>query len=251
MLLKYYVLASGSKGNATLVVCNDTILMIDCGVSKQYLTKQLNDIGYQFDDIQYLLLTHDHGDHKKFIHHFKDKLIIADTRSFDKPDIEIQDYQSIQLNQVTIMPIPLSHDSSSIHGLVIETKTQKLVYLTDTGYLPNPLIESISDADYYIIESNHDPELLMKSKRPYFLKQRILSDKGHLSNQDSALIGTQVVGGNTKEIVLAHLSEEANTPESALNTWNNMMETKQIDYRKVTIRVACQTGIVKGGTRED
>lgn len=225
-------------------------MLIDCGVSKQYLNKQLATIGYHFDDIQYLLLTHDHSDHNKYIHHFKDKTIIAHEKSFEQADVKIEDFAVINLEGVQIKFIPLSHDASSIHGVIFQTSQYKLVYVTDTGYVPKNLYPYLEGANFYVLESNHDPQLLMASQRPYFLKQRILSDRGHLSNEDSALLGTHIISEQTKQIVLAHLSEEANSPEHALKTWEEVFATKGKQTKDIEIKVAKQHEVVKGGSHE-
>jgi Metal-dependent hydrolases of the beta-lactamase superfamily I len=128
---------------------------------------------------------------------------------------------------------------------------KKIIYITDTGYISKKNASYMVDADYYIIESNHDIEMLMKTNRPMFLKNRILSDYGHLSNDDSAMIISRLLGPSTKEIVLAHLSQEANTKELALNTYHRIFNQNNIELKNIKIKVASQIDVVYGGDFDD
>ena len=111
--------------------------------------------------------------------------------------------------------LPLSHDAAHTVGYVIEAGGEKLVYITDTGYIRNDVKERIVNADYYIFESNHDIEMLMQTNRPVYIKQRIINDSGHLNNEDSARVLSEVIGERTREIVQAHISQEGNTRAQA------------------------------------
>lgn len=215
--MKFYALASGSKGNCFIVETNASRLMIDCGTSKRYLMDNMNALGITLEDIDGLLVTHDHTDHTRLIQTFKNHTVFAPS------DLQIEShkvipYESFQFKDFTIIPIPTSHDVEHSVGYIIETTHHKLVYITDTGYIKDFDLQFMTNADYIILESNHDPELLMKTRRPYSIKQRILSETGHLSNEEAGLILSRIVTHNTKEIVLAHLSEDANTTELAIKT---------------------------------
>lgn len=107
----------------------------------------------------------------------------------------------------------------------------------------------MKNLDYYIIESNHDIEMLMATKRPMFLKNRILNDMGHLNNEYSAHLMCEMIGENTKEIVLAHLSQEANTKEKALATYRQILKEENISFDN--IKVASQVDVVSGGKYEN
>ena len=123
--------------------------------------------------------------------------------------------------------------------------------MTDTGYVSQKNRSYIHNLDYYIIESNHDIEMLMKTKRPMFLKNRILNDKGHLNNEYSARLMCEVIGEKTKEIVLAHLSQEANTKEKALETYYEVFDEQDVHFDKKNIKVASQVNIVSGGLSDE
>ena len=123
--------------------------------------------------------------------------------------------------------------------------------MTDTGYVSQRNRDLIHDLNYYIIESNHDIGMLMNTRRPLVLKNRILGDTGHLNNEYSARVMAEVIGPHTKEITLAHLSQEANTPELALNTYYMVFDDLHIDFDKKMIRCADQVHVLVGGLDED
>lgn len=238
--MKYYVLASGSKGNCTLIEHNGLRVLIDCGTTKRYLLEQFAALRLSLEDIDAVLVTHDHSDHTKQIKLFRSKTIY--TPAQDAYGIRIEPYAPFTISDLCITPIQTSHDADDSVGYVIAANQQKLVYITDTGYVREHDYSLISGADYYILESNHDPELLMKTSRPYVIKQRILSDSGHLSNEDAAGVLSRIVTEQTKEIVLAHLSMEANTEELALKTSYDILQNKAI-----RISVAKQYEMIFGG----
>lgn len=250
--MEFYVLASGSKGNATFVYEDHTGILIDCGISKRQLNIKLNSLGYDMDDINYVLLTHDHSDHNKNIHIFDEDLVYSSRGNIAGLDDDhiLEPYTYKQLGCFKIFILRTSHDASDPIGFIFESK-EKLLYLTDTGYVTKKNRAYLHDLDYYIIESNHDVGMLMKTRRPQYLKQRILSDKGHLSNEYSATLMSEMIGKHTKEIILAHLSQEANTREKALATYNQVFDDKGVIFDRDHIKVASQVEIVIGGHNED
>lgn len=248
--MEYHILASGSKGNSTFIYDNGVGILIDCGISKRQLFNKLNSLGFNENNIQYVLLTHDHIDHNKNIDIFsKDIIYCGNGCLVDIEDSHILEaYQLIRLAHYKITPLPLSHDATSPLGFVIEGDNESILYMTDTGYVSQKNMNYVMNLDYYIIESNHDVEMLMETRRPLFLKNRILGDKGHLNNEYSANLMVQVIGDKTKEICLAHLSNEANTKELALNTYNSVFEDEHLYFDN--IKVADQKEIVSGGKYE-
>lgn len=251
--MQFHVLASGSKGNATFIYINHTGILIDCGISRKQLLYRLNEVGFKESDIDYVLLTHDHYDHKKNIHIFNPKICFSGKGCIDNiPDENVLiPYERIILGGITITPLPISHDATSPLGFVFEYEDESIVYMTDTGYVSKRNIEYMIDKNYYIIESNHDIDMLMNTNRPMYLKKRILSDFGHLDNHYSAQMMSRVIGEHTKEIVLAHLSEEANLPDLAYDTYVEILKANHIDLKNILIKVASQINVVSGGDYED
>lgn len=239
--MKYTLLASGSKGNSCLIETKNNKLLIDCGTTKKYLLASLEKINVSLDEIDALLITHDHIDHTRQLNTFKNHRVFAPTELKIEHEF-VYPYESFEFKGFEIMPVQTSHDAELSVGYVIKTNGQKIVYITDTGYIRKTDYKFIEDADYYVMESNHDPDMLMKTRRPYSIKRRILSDTGHLSNDQAGEILSDITGSETKEVVLAHLSEEANTANLAQETVQSYLINTDIK-----VYVAKQFEILFGG----
>ena len=146
-----------------------------------------------------------------------------------------------------ITAFPTSHDATNPCGFLLEAGDEKLVYMTDTGVFLEENLPLVKNPTYLVIESNHDIKMLLNTHRTYELKNRILSDVGHLCNEDSAIAAAEIIGDKTKEIVLAHLSEEANTPELALAAYLKVFKYFNINPDKYRSRCAHQHHSVIGG----
>ena len=142
--------------------------------------------------------------------------------------VVLNDYQYIEsdvmIADLSIQPVKTSHDTGDSQGYVIESNNHSLVYLTDTGYLNVQNHSRLMDKELYIIESNHDVNLLMEGRYPFHIKQRILGDRGHLSNEQCAYYLSKLMGIHTKQIILIHLSEDNNTEELAYETITTMLK---------------------------
>lgn len=238
-MMKISVLASGSKGNCTYIECNGVRILIDLGVSEAYLKQKLNEIDIDIKSIDAILVTHTHSDHisglpyifKKYhVPIYITKNIEEDISNIISNYVIMSDVET-RIGNFIITLIPTSHDVPGSVGFLIKTMNKEIVYITDTGYMQERQLSKLKNKDVYIFESNHDIEMLMKGKYTYHLKQRILSDVGHLSNKESARCLSKIVGDNTRCIILAHLSEENNNEEIALNTLMEHLEknNKKID----------------------
>ncbi len=245
--MKFALLASGSKGNCCLIKHKDTNLVIDCGTTRKYLNGCFQQIEYDPMISNALLITHTHTDHVSQMKLF-DPIPTFATQDIDTNHLHsIQPFDTFEIQDFRITALPMSHDCVGTVGYVIETESEKMVYVTDTGYIKEEVKGYIQNADYYIFESNHDIEMLMQTTRPIYLKQRIIGDNGHLCNEDSANILSDVMGENTKEIVLAHISQEGNTREMALETLKQTLHKKQKDREGLKLYSAEQFGIYIGG----
>lgn len=237
--MKFHVLASGSKGNAFVLEKKDTKILIDCGTTKKYLNDSFKTLDLDMNTLNSIFITHNHSDHIRQINMFKKHPFLYAPEKLLFEHNLVLPYEPFTIGDFNIMPLPTSHDADVSVGYVIQDFEHKLIYMTDTGYVQQTHLKYMQDADYIILESNHDPDLLMKTNRPYFIKQRILSDKGHLSNDGAGEVLNQIVGTNTKEIVLAHLSEEGNTETLAIET-----VSKYLNGYKGKLKVAKQYEIV-------
>ena len=246
-MISFVVVGSGSKGNATLLFDEETLIQIDMGLPMRRITAALESIKKNKSDLQGILITHEHTDHIKNLSMYKGKVpIYASKGTIDFFDHEVVPFDSFEIGTLSVIPFMTSHDAANPVGYVVISGKTKLVYLTDSGYVPEESLDYLKDADYYIMESNHDLRMLMKSNRPAVLKRRIKGDKGHLSNVDSAIYLSELVGPKTKEIYLAHLSEECNLPELALEAYRKTFKKKEVPY---DINIIClkQNEAVRGG----
>lgn len=246
----FNVVASGSKGNATLVGNKKTLILIDMGVSLTTLKDGLNEINKDVKDIQAVFITHDHSDHIKGIKYIKDRKFYALKDTLEDNYFFINEDDVIEIDTLTITPLLTSHDATNPCGYLIKDKDESLVYITDAGYISETVLNKCKNPTYLILESNHDIPMLLKSKRSYVLKSRIMSDEGHLCNEDSAIYASYIIGNNTKELVLAHLSEECNTEEKALKAYNKVFKKMKISYSRLNIRCAKQYSTLLGGDYE-
>lgn len=238
------LLCSGSKGNSCLVRNHDSQILIDCGSTKKYLKNAFKKVKAHVQDCDGVLITHTHKDHVSQIKHVSKLPIYSycDIENIEDHHI-VKPLETFMVGSFKITVIGLSHDAPKTVGYVVETEGEKLVYITDTGYLPNREKPLLTNADYYIFESNHDIQKLMQTKRPMFIKQRILSDNGHLNNEDSSVNLSQLINTNTKDIILAHLSQEANHPQLAVDTVQNVFFKQDMPLHGVHILAAEQFGI--------
>lgn len=240
--MKVKVIASGSKGNCTLIQTDKIKILIDMGIGYQQLASELEKINLEPQSIDAILITHTHSDHIKGLPSLvkKTNLKVYMLEEMEPelvkkiPENNLHLYTNpLILEDLTINLIRISHDVEGV-GFVIEHNNHSLVYLTDTGYINRKYIPLMKNRDLYIIESNHDEEMVMEGPYPYILKQRVISDKGHLSNHATAEYLLETVGNNTKQIILAHISENNNTEELALNTTKNLLTENNI-YKPIIL----------------
>ena len=249
-MLSFINVASGSKGNATLIFDENTLIQIDMGVSLKCVKEGLSLINKDFSDIAALFITHEHNDHVKGLglYHKKIKTYAGrDTLNEDYIPIDLP--AVIEIGTLSIIPLPTSHDANNPMGFLIESKDRRLGFITDTGYLDKESIKLLYDCDYLYFESNHDRKMLMDSSRPLILKNRIKSKHGHLSNAKSGTYLAKLIGPRTKQIVLAHLSEECNTPEKALETVKDKLRGAGIRFDHIEIICAKQYEMTLGGDK--
>ncbi|MCL2630294.1 MAG: MBL fold metallo-hydrolase, partial [Firmicutes bacterium] len=219
-----------SKGNATLISHGGKAFLIDCGIPLRVLKERLLSVGFSLNEIDFALITHEHSDHIYSCEQLSDsfgiplysheKILRGTCRFFDKKlknMAQFTNFNGFKTGDFTITPFFTPHDAFTV-GYRIATDNKSLVYITDTGRCDNSLIEISAGADLVMIEANHDKEMLINGSYPPYLKRRILSDNGHLSNETTAEIIAKMASNGTKKFILAHLSEENNTREKAYST---------------------------------
>jgi len=239
--MKLTVLASGSKGNASLLEFKEKKYLIDCGITYRQLKLRLEQQSKTIDGLSGIFITHEHRDHtsglRVLLNNHQVPIYSSEGtfKGLDKrytgpidPSLihflreeEVYDFEEFKL-----IPFNTYHDAIEPMGFKFVEDENSFVYMTDTGYFPLRKYDLIKDATAYMVESNYESELLLESERPWLLKRRILDDQGHLSNEDSANLMTSIVGKNTKFIVLAHLSEDCNMPIVARETYDICFKAK-------------------------
>lgn len=235
--MKVKILASGSKGNSSLVMCGNINLLIDIGISFLKVKKHFEYNNIDVSDIKGLLITHSHSDHIKgldtFIKQTKIPIYIPKEMYHELSHIvPIERCNFIgdlfKIGDVSIELIHTSHDTDYSVGFIIEYMKKSLVYVTDTGYINRKFLKKMEDKNIYVIESNHDEVMLMDGPYPRFLKERVISDRGHLSNKTTASYLKRITTSNTKYVVLAHISEKNNTKDLAYKETYEVLKNKKI-----------------------
>jgi len=248
----FNIIASGSKGNASVFVHKNTVILIDMGISLCRLEEGLAEMNLSLKDIDFALFTHDHSDHIGGIKFLSPKIMysLEGTLPSTLTNTLIPS-KTVQLKDFKVTAYKTNHDAKNPCGFFLDDGKETLAYFTDTGEFPNEVIEHIKNPTYLVIESNHDIKMLMETNRPFELKNRILSEHGHLCNEDSAIATCSIIGPDTKEVILAHLSEEANTPEVAVEAYKRIFEHFKKDMSSFDLKTAHQHHSTMGGTYEN
>lgn len=250
--MHFATLASGSSGNAIVVGEGNRNLLIDCGITVKKLLANLEMIDISFTQLEGIIITHEHYDHIKGVGAFARKLkvpIYATKGIWDEMETKIgnlQPEQRIIIDQQTevagmdIKLIATSHDSRESYGLKVQGNRFALGIATDSGIVTEEMHRNLRGCDAYIVEANHDVNRLWQGSYPSFLKKRIISSVGHMSNVQLAEALREWLMENTQKVVLAHLSAENNTPELALTTVLKILKDSNVKKRcsQLRIRVA-------------
>ena len=237
-MTKFCTLFSSSAGNATLISNTDTNILIDIGVSASKVCASLNELGILPESIDAVFITHEHSDHisglKAFMKRYSPK-IYASSGTIDAikaQDIYFEDLEFISIkpsevvvvNSMDVKGFTTPHDSKASFGYVIKSEDKFYGVATDTGTITKEMLVNLSNCEAVLIESNHDEFMLKNGPYPYFLKKRILSDKGHLPNSKCAWLSTQLALWGTKRIALGHLSDKNNTIDKAYSASKELLE---------------------------
>lgn len=231
------MLASGSKGNAAVIVNREQYFLVDMGLSCRELVKRLKEIQLKPEQLAAVFITHEHTDHIKGLATFSKKYavpIYTSERTWRailnrETDILRRSCHiiatNISYNNVNISSFEIPHDAADPHGYIFEDMENggKCCYLTDTGFVTDTVISAVKDAETLVLEANHDVVMLKNGRYPQVLKQRILSTRGHLSNASAGMLLANMTK-LPKHIFLAHLSEENNKPDLALQTVQGMLQ---------------------------
>ena len=252
--MKLCSIASGSSGNCVYVGNNNTNLLVDAGISAKRIENGLSDIDILPDTIQGILITHEHSDHISGLgilarkYHipiyatYETALALQNIKSLGKVDKELYHYiqpnEAFFVNDIKIEPFSTSHDASNPVCYTIQSEGQKIGIATDLGKYDDYIRLKLEESELLFIEANHDVNMLMVGKYPYYLKQRILGDRGHLSNDLSADLISKLIHPKLQTIILAHLSKENNYEELAYETVCCELISRSCDFSAKNVSVA-------------
>ncbi len=243
----FTVLGSGSSGNCSYLEVGETRLLIDAGLSGLQIRKRLASIGRSTESLTGILITHEHSDHSQGLSSlcrylnapvYCNRLTreALETRLKNQPQFRIFTTGSrFDLEDVSVDNFSIPHDANDPVGFMLETECGRFGFLTDLGHTNRMVVDRIRKADVLLLESNYDLRLLQEdTRRPWSLKQRIISRHGHLSNDDAADLVEQIAGEGLKNLYLGHLSRDCNRPELAEKAVYNRLKKLGINHVQLT-----------------
>lgn len=253
-MLTFTTLASGSLGNAALVSCGDTHILLDAGISAKRITVGLAELGVKPHQLSAILLTHEHSDHVSGLRVLTKKAGVPiyatgptcrewyrknrcdQVKGLFQP---IGAGDGIQIGSLWAESFSTPHDAADSVGWSIAGEGARVVLCTDLGYVTDEVRRAVEGCDLLVCETNHDVDWVRSGPYPYYLKQRILGDCGHLSNEAGAELAAFAVETGTRSVVLAHLSQTNNTPRRAYEAVSRRLAAMDCDpERDVSLRVA-------------
>lgn len=248
-IIKICLLASSSAGNATFIGTEKTRILIDAGLSARQITARLAAIGENPANLDAILITHEHSDHVAglpvltrqqkrlvpvFMSHFTANEM--DWDGAEPPPLEcFQAGSRLEIGDFSVQSFTIPHDSVDPVGFTLTSGGAKVAVATDLGYMPDSVKYHLQGAHFLLLESNHHPELLKVGPYPWHIKQRILSRKGHLSNDAASEYIAADLSSEIQTLVLGHLSEQNNT------VWDAELAARQaLERRRLSPRLLVQ-----------
>lgn len=239
-MLKFISFGSGSSGNCYYLYTETGGLMIDVGIGTRTLKKYFSDYGLSLSDIQAILITHDHADHVKSVGSLSSDLCVPVystaavhhgieenycVRKKIRPGYEryIEHGETFMINDFEVTSFRVPHDSTDNNGYRVRYGDTTFCLITDAGKVTDEMKPFITEADYLVLESNYELGELQRGPYPQYLKDRIVSERGHLSNAECGQALAENASPNLKHVWLGHLSEENNHPELARKTVESVL----------------------------
>lgn len=251
MAVQFTILGSGSGGNCSYLETDEVRLLIDCGFSARQIRQRLATIGRAPEGLSGILITHEHSDHICGLVGLAAKLNIPIycnrlTREAIEAQLEIRlnahlfdTGNSFEIGDVAIDTFSVPHDAYDPCGFLLKTVAGQIGFLTDLGHVTQLIRQRIRNANILVLEANHDVQMLQDDpRRPWSLKQRILSRHGHLSNEGAADFLEEMVGDQLRQVYLGHLSRDCNKPELARNAVARRLE--KLCAKHISVEVTSQ-----------
>lgn len=238
MHLEFRSLFSGSTGNSSLAVFDDTMLLIDAGRTGKALDEAMRGQGFRMKDVRAILITHEHIDHIRGVGVLARKYgmqVYASAGTWEamadkvgeipaKQRCEFYPDQDFYIDKVNVLPFSIPHDAAQPTGYSLSCGGKKVSLMTDLGHTTRELLSRVEGSDVLLLEANHDVQMLRDGSYPERLKRRILSGRGHLSNEACGQALIDLMAERAPQVYLGHLSEENNVPELAYSTVARMIE---------------------------
>jgi phosphoribosyl 1,2-cyclic phosphodiesterase len=240
--MRFAFLGSGSEGNSLLVQAGDTTLMLDCGFSVSETVSRLSRLGLQAEQLDAILVTHEHSDHIGGVARLSRKFnlpvwmthgtLLTQRGAFDDIAVtELNPHQCFTVGDIEVRPFLVPHDAREPVQYVLSDGMRRLGVLTDTGHITPHVVESLAGCHAMVLECNHDEEMLRNGRYPPSLKQRVGGRFGHLSNRQAAELLASLDISKLKHIVAAHLSKQNNRPELAARALSAVLSCRQEEIR--------------------
>lgn len=250
--MRVMTIASGSSGNCIYVGNDDTHILIDTGISKKRVEEGLKELDLSLSDINAILVTHEHSDHISGLGVVERKCnipiyatwgTVQGIRSASLGKMPEDVYNCVEcdrdfmINSLSIRAVATSHDANSPCAYRVSDGNKSFGLLTDLGKFDDYIINSFTGVNCMVLEANHDIRMLETGPYPYYLKQRILGDKGHLSNESAGRLINFLLNDNIDEILLGHLSKENNFPELAYETVRTEIDMAENSYKSNDFKI--------------
>ncbi len=250
-MFQFYSLYSGSTGNCSIVQTEHTKILIDAGESAKKIAEALQALNINPEEINAVLITHEHSDHIKGLGTFSKKYhvpVYANTETWNampiqKEKIEIENrkeflFSPFPIGDFEILPFSIPHDAANPCGFNITYKNKKISIATDIGHMNEQIIKHLTNSCFILLEANYDPEILKCSSYPYPLKQRISGPNGHLSNDMAGKTISYLLNSGLRQVMLGHLSKENNFPELAYKTVVEQLMENHLSENSIHLSVA-------------
>ncbi|SHH52164.1 MBL fold metallo-hydrolase [Tepidibacter thalassicus] len=246
MSFEYASVASGSCGNCHYISYKNTKILVDAGLSGKKIEENLNNLDINLKNTSGILITHEHADHIKgagilsrrynipiYANESTWKAMENKVGKIKENNIKIfENNRPFYIEDIQIIPFPVHHDAADPVAYTFYNGKNKMSIATDLGCVCEKIKENLYDSKLIVLEANYDVEMLKMCSYPYYLKKRVLSDKGHLSNEDAGRFCVELVKRGVQRILLAHLSKENNFPELAFETVKSVLKEKNIHVGK-------------------
>ena len=251
-MLQFCSLYSGSSGNSFLIKSDNTAILVDSGVSSKKITEALDFANVSINNIEAILVTHEHIDHVRSVGMLSAKYnipVYANSKTWDSLDNEkskisnlnkktFNMLENFEIGDLKIFPFRIPHDAADPCGFSIYNCSQKISIATDLGHIDTETLKHLENSSSVLLEANYDPEILKFSSYPYILKRRIAGPNGHLSNNMSGDAICQLIHSGLQQALLVHLSKQNNFPELAHKTVEEVLTFNNCDPMCINLFIA-------------